>query len=228
MRSVLRPVVIAAALLVTAGHASAQDRPIVSLMPAQPSRWDVAGHLGWFGSRSDVFSGFSGGDDWFEAGSFAVSTGFYWTPHVKLELDAATTSEGEAVAFESIAIPGQIYPFYRSRQYRLRSTGLSGGVAYQFLENRWFHPFLGAGFDLVRRRVDADPTQQGPPPRSPAPPIPDLPGSTTVSYTGRPFVGGGFKVYGSERVFFRTDVRFTLSSEGAKSVVWRAGAGFDF
>jgi hypothetical protein len=233
MSATFRLVVIASALLVTVGPASAQERPTVSLSSSDPSRWDVAGHLGWFGSRSGVVTSpgipYSYDSDWWDAASFAVSGGYYWTPQVKLELDVATTRDGRTSSYESFTFPGEIYPYYRSRRYRIRNTSLSGGVTYQFFENRWFHPFVGAGFDFVRRRLDADPTAQGPSPRTPTTPaIPGLPGSTTVTYLGRPFVGGGFKVYGSERVFLRTDLRFTLASEGARSVVWRGGVGFDF
>ena len=51
---------------------------------------------------------------------------------------------------------------------------------------------------------------------------------TMTRYVGRPFVGAGFKVYVSERVFIRTDLRTSWSSDGLATMAWRNGIGFDF
>jgi hypothetical protein len=41
-------------------------------------------------------------------------------------------------------------------------------------------------------------------------------------------VGAGFKGYVSERVFIRTDMRTSWSSDGVAALAWRTGIGVDF
>src|SRR5688572_2915889 len=144
MVNAFRAAVLLAALL-TAAIASAQNRPIVSLAPENPPRWDVAGHADWFGGNaSDVR--FDGGD-WYSAASLGASTGYYWTPHVKVEADVSTTTEGKVFVYQQVAQQGL---FSRYGDRHIRSTSASGGLAYQFLENLWFHPFVGGGVEVVR------------------------------------------------------------------------------
>ena len=120
-------------------------------------------------------------------------------------------------------IPGPL-PYYQLRAHGFRRTTVAPSLAYQFFENRWVHPFLGAGIEGIREAERLD--VQLLPPCRPAAVGPDSRGSSPVS--ARPFITGGVKFYVSERAFIRTDMLSTFSSGGAESAVWRVGAGVDF
>src|SRR5687768_6390581 len=159
---------VLAAALFTASGARAQVAPVVTLTPERPARWDVSGHAGWLGvNKSDIFD--TGWNDWYDAGSFGASAGYYWTSHLKTEFDVATTTESRIFAYESLILPGEPYlypyPYQQSRQHFFRSTSFSGGASYQFFENSWFHPFLGLGVDVVRESTRVDTPYQFIPPR---------------------------------------------------------------
>jgi hypothetical protein len=221
-------VVLAAALFAVPG-ARAQSEPIVTLSPERPARWDVAGHAGWLGvNKSDTFD--TGWNDWYDAGEFGASAGYYWTSHFKTEFDIATTTESHIFSYESLILPGEPFPYQRSRQHFFRSTRVSGGASYQFFDNTWFHPFVGAGVDVVRESTRVDTPHHVIPLRDGRPPL-ILPAASTdweSSVTARPFVTGGFKWYVSERAFVRGDLRTSFSSKAGESFVGRAGVGFDF
>ena len=225
MNRVLAAAVVVAAFL-AGSNLHAQTRQSVTLQPQGPPHVDLAVSVGWLGNVSDA----TPYRNWYQRASADLSAGYYWTPHLKVELDVATTTEGEVYGYETIYVPGDTFPYYRTRSYRFRSTQASGVVAYQFLENRWFHPFVAAGLQIDRSHEQADASQQGPPLRGTGAPfvIPALPALTSVTYIGRPLVGGGFKAYVSERAFIRSDVRASFSSTGVESLVWRAGVGVDF
>lgn len=225
MENVRVTVFLAAATFLVNSDLHAQTHPAVTLQPSNASTFDVAAQIGWAGN---VFRRESDGDDWYHTASLDLSAGHYWTPHLKVEIEVATTTEGETYRYETISVPGDNFPYFRTRNHHFRSTRASGSLVYQFLENRWFHPFVAAGLDVVRVREHVDTSQQGPPPRSAVATVPTLPAFTSVTYIGRPSVGGGFKAYMSERAFIRTDVRGSLSSNGIESLVWRAGVGVDF
>lgn len=57
----LAAAVLAAVLLIT-GTAAAQQ-PAISLTPADPARWDIAGGVGWLGA--DTSGAGTVGDDWY-------------------------------------------------------------------------------------------------------------------------------------------------------------------
>jgi hypothetical protein len=115
-------------------------------------------------------------------------------------------------------------PYYQLRSYGFRRTTVAPSLAYQFFENRWVHPFLGAGIEGIREAEQLD--VQLVPPGGPRPSLPTR--ETRVRYSARPFITGGVKFYVSERAFIRTDMLSTFSSGGAESAVWRIGAGVDF
>ena len=223
------PALIVAALLLTASGVRAQVLPTVTLAPERPARWDLTGHAGWLGvNKSDTFD--TGWNDWYDAGAFGVSAGYYWTTHLKTEFDVATTTESRIFAYESVVLPGELYPFQRSREHFFRSTTFSGGASYQFYENSWFHPFLGLGVDVVRESTRVEMPYQFIPLRDGRPPL-IFPAANTdweASVSARPFATGGFKWYVSERAFIRGDLRTSFSPDDGESVVWRAGVGFDF
>jgi opacity protein-like surface antigen len=213
------------AVILTASSAAAQDAPIVSLAPGDPARWDAAVYAGWRGvDKSDIAPEWN---EWYEAASFGASAGYYWTPHLKIELDVSATTDGTVLVQEQIVVPGAPFPLFRYGEHRFRSTSVSGGALYQFAENTWFHPFVGGGVESVRERALLTVQEQPLCQRVPCAPVP-LPGETSISYRARPFAAAGFKWYMTERAFFRSDIRSTFSTAGAEAVTWHAGIGVDF
>ena len=208
--------------------ASAQDFPRtsgVTLSPASLSRWDAAAHVTWLGQRMSQPQDW---DRWYGVASGGGDIGYYWTPHLKVEFDVATSTEGESYSYEQIPVPGAPFPPFIERDHAFHVTTAALGLNVQFFENAWFHPFIGAGVELRREREHV---------RTTAPLVITRDGravslaaedETRVRYGGRPFVATGFKGYVSERVFIRTDVRTAWSDDGLTGMAWRTGVGVDF
>lgn len=208
--------------------ASAVSAQTLSVTPPAPSRWDAAVTLGWFGGRRPLPP--PSGSGWYNAAALDGSVGYHWTSHLKLEADFGTTGDGSVYVFDVVDVPGLPYRQYRGRQHHIRSTSLGVGAAYQFFENRWFHPFVGGGALVTHETERAGLSEpfvvyRGPTDRVVLPPLPALSQSSTHA---RPFGTAGFKAYLSERAFFRTDVRVSAPTGPRASVVWRAGVGVDF
>ena len=202
--------------------AAAQDRLVTTFVPESQCQWDAAGLVGWRGvNKSDVAPDWN---DWYDVAVFSASAGRYFTPHVKIDLDLSTTNTGRVFGQDLVAIPGGSVPYYRLRESRFRRTTAAAALAYQFFENQWVHPFLGAGIEGIREAERIE-VQLLPPGGSRAPIL--IP-ETHVRYSARPFITGGVKWYVSERAFIRSDILSTFSSAGAESAVWRVGVGVDF
>jgi hypothetical protein len=226
MTPTARAAIVLAALFIAA-EAAAQNRPIVTLSPMDPARWDAAGTIGWFGANQAPLA--QRWNDWSDSASFGLSTGYYLTPHLKLEVDAGTTMSAAVDAVEQIDV-GSPFPVFRSRRLFFRSTALSTGLTYQFLENAWFHPFVGIGIEgsRERTRIESQPLFVPLPGGRPGTVAPAPPPEIVTTYTARPVVSGGFKWYVAERAFIRSDLRSSFSAEHAETVTWRVGIGFDF
>jgi len=212
---------VAAFVLCPMSPVAAQDRLVTTFVPETQRHWDAAGLVGWRGvNKSDVAPDWN---DWYDVAVFSASAGSYFTPHVKIDLDLSTTTTGRVFGQDLVGIPGAV-PYYRLRESRFRRTTAAAALAYQFFENQWVHPFLGAGIEGIREaeRVET----QLLPTRGPLAQV-VIP-ETQVRYSARPFVTGGVKWYVSERSFIRSDIRSTFSSDGAESAVWRVGVGVDF
>jgi hypothetical protein len=227
-----RTAALALAVWLPASIVSAQDSrpvPTVNLKPASPTRWDAAAHVTWLGERvSQPLQPFDS-ERWFGVGSAGADLGYYLTSHFKVEIDVATSTKGETYSFEQIQLPGSPAPFFLQRDHEFRMTTAALGMNVQFFENAWFHPFVGAGVELRREREHIETAVPIVVPRSgPSPVIVDAESQTRVRYDGRPFLATGFKGYVSERVFIRTDVRTSWSSDGVTAVAWRTGVGVDF
>ena len=235
MTNTIRAAAFAAAALLGAHAAAAQDQPVMSLAPAEPARWDLAGHVGWLGSnKSDIGADWN---DWYNTASGGVTAGYYFTPHVKAEVTTAMSRQGRIYSQESIPVPGAAFPIFRSREHFFAATTFGAGVSYQFFENQWFHPFVGGGLETVRETHRIDTPQQlipgRPNPATPLVPVPTqiLPattGTTDVSWAARPYIATGFKWYVAERGFVRSELRSSFSNRGPEHVVWSAGVGVDF
>ena len=215
-----------AVCLSASGVAAQEPAPILTTAPARSARWDVSGHVAWVGERRPAAEPVQW-DRWFGVAAGGGSAGYYWTSHLKTELDISTSNEGEDDTLVTLAVPGQTAPLLVERHHETRFTTASAGLIGQFFENVWFHPFVSAGLEIVRAREHIETVPPPVPPRGPTL-TPSSASETRVGYTGRPYVGAGFKAYISERAFFRTDLRTSWSSDGLSSLGWRSGVGVDF
>lgn len=203
------------ALLALAPDASAQQpAPLAAI-----GRWDVAGQLALLNrNKSDLGQQW---DHWYAAPLVEGSAGHYWTPHFKTEVDFATAGQGTIDGVEDM----------RYREHTLRESTVAATAVYQFFDNQWVHPFVGAGLEVAREHHVADslpasiatfPVTTPPVTRRPIPAI------DNVSYSVRPVMAGGFKFYVSQTVFMRTEVRTSFSTQRPLAIQWRGGVGIDF
>lgn len=210
----------------TASITAAQEpTSAITLLPAGPSRWDVAAHITWLGERRTGPS--FARDRWINVAAGGAIVGYYWTPHLKAELDISTSGEDEIYSIEPIALPGINTLFPLQRDHTFRVSTVSVGFVAQFFENAWVHPFISGGMEIVREREHVETTLPPVPPRAVTPPIVTVP-ETLVQLATRPYVATGFKAYVSERAFIRTDVRTSWSTDGLAALGWHSGVGFDF
>jgi hypothetical protein len=171
-------------------------------------------------------------DDWYEAAHLTASAGFYWAPNLKLEADVSRSADASLYVPQTYEVPGQSWPYIRSREHRVSTVGAAAGVQYQFFDNRWFHPFVGGGVEWLREHERADPQPATADVRGSIgliiPALPALPALSKTSTAVHPFAAVGFKVYVAPSAFLRTDLRFAGSGRGLETVTWRAGGGVDF
>ena len=193
---------------------------------AHAQQWDTAGQLALFNRNK---TGLGGSDQWYSVAAIDASVGHYWTPHIKLELDVGTAAQGEIDSAEPAAAPGVPFPFPRYREHKLRETTVGATATYQFFENQWVHPFVGAGIELVHERHVADALPATNVAFSTTPVrLPAVAAVDSVNYSLRPLITGGFKFYVTPHAFIRTDVRASLTGDFPAAVQWRGGLGFDF
>jgi Outer membrane protein beta-barrel domain len=181
-----------------------------------PFRADTTAAIGWF-TASHAESGNCCGD-WSSSLFKGVGGGYYWTDHLKSEIEIAWPGPTRAFSYSSARpTTGPISSTYEEHSYR--GVKISGSQLYQFGHNAMFHPFAGAGFDVDRERDAITRTiQQGNT-------------FTRVDLSERethvrPFVATGFKAYFSERAFFRTEIKVGFSRR-VDQLVWKSGIGVD-
>ncbi len=218
------PILFVATFLVT--HAAAAQS--ISLVPSDPKRWDTSVTIGWLGGNKEEIGG--DWDQWYDTFATSVEIGRYWTRHLKTDLGATLTTEGDVYSQEQFTVPGQSFPVFFSRQHRFGVKALHLSAAYQFLENTWVHPFVGAGVQLAweRHRTETPfPTAFGRDGRGPftVPPLAEI---DRARFDSRPFVTGGAKFYVAEHGFIRTDLSAAFDGRGTQRVWWRVGGGMDF
>jgi len=226
MQSVVRVSVGATCLafaLFLPAAAAAQGNQSIVLRDPDPPGWDVAGHMAWL--TVDNGPGVSAWNRWYDVATVGASAGRFIGSHVKVEFDASTSTAADVYVEHTVTVPTQPYPIFYAQPERLRMTTLSGGVSYQFFDNRWFHPVAGGGVEAARETRTIDSPAVGP--VLPAA-IPLDPPGTTAPWQTRPFGSVGFKWFVSERAFIRSDVRTTFDSAGVAQLSWRTGFGVDF
>jgi hypothetical protein len=197
----------------------------VSLAPPDMPRWDAVVYTGWYGAAR---AGAATWDEWTEAAVGGGSTSFAWTRQLRTELDVFFSGGGRVYAPVTVFLPGQSGPITRSEERRYRDTAVAASVLYDPLENRWVHPFIGAGVSIVREHLRIDTPEwiyYGRPPGGVV--VPAQPTTTDVTYRAAPHVIGGARFYVADGAFIRTDLRVAPAGDNP-SATWRIGVGFDF
>lgn len=199
--------------------------------------WDVSVMTGLFTGHPGRADGFeSAYDDWYHAATLGVSVGRYLTPHLKIEGEGMISGEGKRFVQQLVPVPGVpsagLFPI--GSEQRVRTSGVSAGLAWQFFENQWAHPFVFGGVALDFDRTRLETWQQSyyrGDPRIPGNAIPlaqqgirDLGTEPEV----RAVIGTGVKLYMSPHSFFKTDVRVNAGGQSDGHVSFRLGFGVDF
>lgn len=168
---------------------------------------------------------------WAHMALFEASAGYYWTDHLKTEIGALWTTDGETSGSEVITLPAvQVGWVYHTNRFSVRQFGI--GQLWQFGRNAMFHPWIGAGVDVVHIEHELDRPAQflyvSAPPGRPAQSLP-VEAAVLRSVTNRalPYAAAGFKAYFNERGFVRSDLKLQLRG-GIEQVAWKIGIGVDF
>lgn len=210
-----------ATVLIAGGASQASAQSTSRLVRA-----DLAGTAGWLWAGTDGYSP-RDSKDWHASLFGAASAGWYWTDHVKTEVDVGAGNRARAYRYRSITIDDR--PNYVSSEYTFERRILGVSQQYQFFRNAWFHPHIGAGANFTWERstehFNAVVVSDLVSPRRVL--IPERTEGPQTRLTVRPFVAAGFKAYMTPRTFFRSDARVGLRG-GADEVTLRFGFGVDF
>ena len=212
------PLVLAAVL--TAAPAAAQTT-------APLSRADFSGTLGWFNAnKSDLNPDRYNG--WYNRSLHGgLGAGWYWTDHLKTEIDFSGTTAARFNTFPRVVIDGRQMNVYVENSIGTRKLAVS--QHYQGFRNRWVHPYAGAGGEVTWETI----TEQHNPistydsvTRTSRAVLPAKTVGPKTDVIVRPFGALGFKAYMTQRSFFRTEMRVAFRG-GIDEVLLRFGFGFD-
>ena len=120
---------------------------------AQPvARADVTAVLAWLNANK---SGLSDYNDWYNRSAYGgASVGWFWTDHLKTELDFGASSPAELYATKELEIDG--VHTYTASEYRFSTRRIAVNQQYQFLRNVWVHPHAGVGVDVTWERTERE------------------------------------------------------------------------
>lgn len=220
------PTTLAGLVLAMALPAAAAAQAPPAAAPGLP-RFDAAGYIVWLGAETRDLPG-AVYRTWDATGGGALGGGFYWTEHVKLEVDVGVSEERVLYGSRTLeSSPNGYRHLYTSHYAASRTVSLT--TVYQALHNTWVHPFVGGGVDVdwERRRTEAEIRSYAASPAGSTSNVELLPDETSHARRVQAALVAGAKFYVSRRAFVRTDVRLSFSSQ-IDAVRWRAGAGFDF
>jgi hypothetical protein len=213
-----------AAWLVGAVVAGGQESPRVPLV-----RGDVHVVIGWQNLHKEQQPEQRYGNDWLNRIFYGgAGAGWYWTEHLKTQVDFGAGTEGRQYRYEPILVNGQTTG--SSSRVSVRQQSLAVAQHYQFFRNQWFHPHVGAGVDIAREITteDYDPVlffdSVARVSRQIAPARTEGPEHRTIA---RPFAEAGFKAYMTRRAFCTGDTR-VMVRKGLDEVLFRFGIGVDF
>jgi opacity protein-like surface antigen len=219
----MKALLLTAAATLFAGVASAQT----TAPPVQLPRADAHVALGWQNLRKDQPQ--SSYNDWLNGIVYGgAGVGWYWTDHVKTQVDVGGGTRGSQYRYQQLVVNGS--QTFESSRLRLRETNVTVGQQYQFFRNQWFHPHVGAGIEIARETATEayDPvvvldnvthaTRIVTPARVEGP---------SHRVFARAFGETGFKAYMTPRAFFVADMRLMFRG-GIDEVLVRGGFGIDF
>jgi opacity protein-like surface antigen len=212
----------ATAWLLAAGAAGAQDLPRAPL-----TRGDTHFVIGWQNLHKEQPQQHY--NDWVNAIFYGgAGAGWYWTEHLKTQVDVGAGTRGHQYRYEPIVVNGQTTG--SSSRVSVRQQSVAIAQHYQFFRNQWFHPHVGAGVDLARETTTEEyqpvaafdnvtrTYSQIRPARTEGP---------DHRMIARPFAETGFKAYMTPRAFFTADTR-VMFRKGLDEVLFRFGFGVDF
>jgi hypothetical protein len=205
---------------------------LLTLLQAQPpvppaTRADVHVVVGWQNLHKEQPQ--QSYNDWMNGIFYAgAGAGWYWTDHLKTQIDFGAGTEGQQYRYEQIGANGA--NGYRSSRVTVSQQSLAIGQQFQFFRNAWFHPHVGAGVDLARETTTTEfeaTTLYDPVTRVYRQIVPRYVEGPDSRFVARPFVETGFKAYMTRRAFFTTDARVKFRSN-VDDVLFRFGFGVDF
>jgi len=207
--------------LAAATPAWSQTRPL----PNPLARIDTTVVVGWLNANKAELDEY---DNWYSTASAGGAVGWYWTDHLKTELEYFVSSEVDRDVY-TFTQQGPL-SINRESRFQFGTRRLAIGQHYQFMRNVTFHPYIAAGLDVNWESIAREDGEErifdtnarlsrtgAPPERFP---------KRTERHT-RPFAGFGFKAYMSPRSYFRTDLKFVIDG-GVEEVMTRFGIGIDF
>jgi opacity protein-like surface antigen len=219
----MRPLLSAVAVAALVSPAAAQD-----VRPSPLAHGDAQVVVGWQNLREKQPPGTLSHNDWLSSIVHgAAGAGWYWTDHLKTEIDFGGGTSGRQYRYGQVTAGGTTT--YSESLLRIRETNIGVSQQYQFFRNEWFHPHVGLGVDIARQHS----TEQ-------YYPVTIVDSVTHVSRTVvdqrletetrtlvRPFGELGFKAYMTRRAFFTGDTRLRFRG-GIDEVRFRFGFGVDF
>ena len=118
------------------------------LSPASTS----AASIGSFSAKRAEASEY---DQWTHSFFASVGGGYYWTDHLKTEIDVASGGRAEAYGSEPAGVPESPFSTIFLR-HAYQTLAVSVGQLYQFGRNAQFHPFVAAGVDIEHLRHEIE------------------------------------------------------------------------
>ena len=195
--------------------------PALAQSSARITNSDAVGFIGWFNADKSELTQQQYSNDWYNRSLYAgAAAGWYWTDHLKTEVEVGITSRARLSVY-NVDFPGGT-PVSRNSTYRFGTSRVAVGQHYQFLRNAWVHPFIGAGVDVTWEQTDRT-DEVYPIQISPREVV--YPRQTDVRT--RPFVTAGIKGYFAERAFIRTDLKLVFD-RSVDEALFRFGIGVDF
>jgi hypothetical protein len=187
---------------------------------APVSRADLSFSVGWFNAEKSELGSYRGRNDWYNRSLYGgAGFGWYWTDHLKIEIDGGVTTGADLFVYTPTVIEGRQATLYSTYTIGTRRFAIS--QQYQFYRNVWFHPFVSGGLDLTWERTRREDEIYL------FPPFRVQPFDTRTEFLARPFAAVGFKAYFTPRAFFRTDMKLTFD-KGVDEALLRFGLGVDF
>ena len=208
---------------------------VIAFVPAAAqaqTAWDITAIGGLLAGYTPRTDGTGYQDSWFQNAQGGVIIGRHLTPHLKLELEATTTTGGTQFRERTITIPGYPFPYPIGAEVTTSVRSIAGAVTWQFRRNEWVHPFVQAGVSADFDRATVHTWEQfsygaRPPGAPPERIVEERFEGPTTTRSVRAVLGGGAKLYFNERAFVRTDARWSFDRQ-RQNLAMRLGLGIDF